>query len=74
MTNFDNFPDSALVRLKDLIAPHGPIPASRSSVYAWIAAGRFPAPLKVSLRMSAWRVADVRHWLAQLSKATKNAE
>ena len=66
MTNFDELPDSALLRLRDLIAPKGPVPASRSSLYAWVAEGRFPRPVKLSIRMSAWRVGEVRDWLASL--------
>ncbi|MDF3862705.1 AlpA family phage regulatory protein [Achromobacter denitrificans] len=35
-----------------------------STLWAWAAQGRFPKPVKLSPRVSAWPVADVRAWLA----------
>lgn len=35
-----------------------------STLWAWSAQGRFPKPVKLSPRVSAWPVADVRAWLA----------
>lgn len=35
------------------------IPVSRSTIYAWVAAGTFPAPLQLGLRCVAWRAEDV---------------
>ena len=37
---------------------------SRSSIYAWIAAKRFPAPIKIGLRRTGWRASAIREWLA----------
>ncbi|CAB3648399.1 helix-turn-helix transcriptional regulator [Achromobacter marplatensis] len=34
-----------------------------STLWAWAAQGRFPKPVKLSPRVSAWPVADVRAWL-----------
>ena len=49
-----------LLRLKHIIAPHGPLPLSKSSVYSLIKSGRFPAPCKLGPRISAWRSEDIR--------------
>lgn len=37
---------------------------SRSQIAREVKAGRFPAPVKLSGRIKAWRVADVRAWIA----------
>jgi prophage regulatory protein len=55
-----SFPHSGLVRLKQIIAPNGPIPVARSTWWAGVKAGRFPRPLKISERVTAWHAADVR--------------
>jgi prophage regulatory protein len=36
---------------------------SRSSIYRLVQLGRFPAPVKLSERASAWRESDVVAWL-----------
>lgn len=42
----------------------------RSSLYRLIKQGRFPAPIKLSERSSAWRSADVDAWIADRSNGT----
>ena len=37
---------------------------SRSSIYAGVAAGTFPAPVRIGARAVAWRLADVSSWVA----------
>ena len=36
---------------------------SRSTIYAWMARGDFPKPVKLSGRMVAWREQDIDDWL-----------
>lgn len=38
---------------------------SRSSLFALVAAGRFPRPVKVSSRRVAWLQSDIEVWLAE---------
>jgi predicted DNA-binding transcriptional regulator AlpA len=66
MPNFDDFPNSALVRLKDLLAPYGPLPISKSTLWSWCKSGRFPQPVRVAPRVTAWRVGEIRAFLAGL--------
>lgn len=40
------------------------IPVSHTTLYGWIRAGKFPAPVKLSTNVTAWRAADVAAWLA----------
>jgi prophage regulatory protein len=49
-----------LLRLAQILAPNGPIPVSRSAWYEGIKVGRFPAPVKLGPRITAWRVKDIR--------------
>jgi predicted DNA-binding transcriptional regulator AlpA len=53
-------PSSGFVRLKQILGPLGPIPISKSTWWAGVAAGRFPKPVKISRNISAWRVEDIR--------------
>lgn len=45
------------------------LPIGRTTVYAEIAAGRFPRPVRIGLRAVAWRRADVEEWKARLLRA-----
>lgn len=42
----------------------------RSTLYRLIKQGRFPAPVKLSERSSAWRSSDVDAWIADRSNGT----
>lgn len=46
-----------LLRLHEVLAVY---PVSRSTWWAGVASGRFPAGVKLSPRCTAWRAADVR--------------
>ena len=41
---------------------------SRSTIYQMIAAGRFPAAVRVGRRARAWRMAEVVAWLERLGE------
>lgn len=47
------------LRLKQIIAPDGPIPVCRSTWWAGVKAGRFPQPVKLGPRITAWRTEDI---------------
>lgn len=38
------------------------VPVSRATVWRWIKAGKFPKPVKLTDRVTAWRVEDLRAW------------
>ena len=42
---------------------------SRSSIYAYMAAGQFPRPVRIGRRAVAWRLADIEQWLAARATA-----
>lgn len=73
MTPFDKLPDAAMVRQAQLV--QNPNPAKReghaplleisaSTFWRMVARGDFPQPLKLGKNITAWRVRDVRAWLA----------
>lgn len=41
------------------------IGVSRSSIYAWIGKGDFPAPVRLGARAVGWLESDVERWLAE---------
>jgi len=61
--NFDSLPGEALIRLAVLLAL-GLLPFSASTLWRKVRRGAFPAPIKVSPNVTAWRVRDVRKWLS----------
>lgn len=53
-------PETGFVRLSSIIGPAGPIPVGRSTWWAGVRSGRFPASVKLGPRLTAWRVEDIR--------------
>lgn len=56
-----------LLRLKQVIAPSGPVPVSKSTWWLWTRTGYAPAPVRISKRVTAWRESDVRAFIARHS-------
>jgi predicted DNA-binding transcriptional regulator AlpA len=58
--NSSAWPNGGFVRLSSILAPKGPLPISRSSWWAGVASGRYPKPVKLGPRITAWRVNELR--------------
>jgi Predicted transcriptional regulator len=65
-------PDTGFVRLPQIIGStkaQPPIPAlipvSRSTWWAGVKSGRYPQPVKLGPRITAWRVEDIRRLIAE---------
>lgn len=58
MTN-TTLPKTGLLRLSQILAPNGPIPISKSTWWAGVKDGRFPKPVKLGARVTAWRAEDI---------------
>ena len=56
-------PNGTLVRLNTVCELVG---VSRSTIYKWIAEGRFPAAIQVGARAMRWRIEEIRAWQASL--------
>ena len=59
---FDELPDSAFIRQDALMVV---FPFSESQLWRMVRDGQFPRPVKMSPRVTAWKVRDVRVWLAE---------
>jgi prophage regulatory protein len=57
--NSSAWPNDGFVRLNSILAPNGPLPISRSSWWAGVASGRYPKPVKLGPRITAWRKCDL---------------
>jgi len=64
LIQFDTRPASSFVRLPVVCSLYACSPAT---AWRWVKAGRIPAPVKISDRVTAWRVGDLRESLAQLA-------
>lgn len=68
--NFDELPDSALVRQAQLVRDPkhptrpAPLPFSPATFWRKVKTGQFPAPVKLGERITCWKVGDIRQWLA----------
>lgn len=60
MTSASCLPSTGFVRLSSILAPLGPIPVAKSTWWAGVKKGRYPAPVKLGPRITAWRVEDIR--------------
>ena len=60
MQNTTDFPQTGFLRLKDIIAPLGPIPVSKSTWWQGVKDGRFPKPQKLGARITVWKVEEIR--------------
>ncbi len=65
-------PETGYLRLPHIIGdpkaqpPISPLyPVSKSTWWAGVKSGRFPKPVKLGPRITAWRVEDIRALLAQ---------
>ncbi len=72
---FDALPDSAFVREAQLVLspkrPEHPAPLPFSAPTLWrkVAAGTFPKPIKLSERVTCWKVSEVRAWMTAQAMA-----
>jgi prophage regulatory protein len=59
-TAHTSLPQTGFLRLSSILAPTGPIPVGRSTWWAGVKDGRFPKPVKLGPRITAWRAEDIR--------------
>ncbi len=60
MADSNPLPETGFVRLSAILAPRGPIPVGKSTWWAGVKDGRYPRPVKLGPRITAWRVEDIR--------------
>ena len=65
--NIKHLPPQGMSRASQLIPL---LPFGSSTLWAWSRDGRFPAPVKLSPTMTAWRNTDVIEWLESHTSIT----
>ena len=72
-TEMHQLPETGFLRLSQIIGnsrsqPHLPpiIPVKKTCWWAGVKTGRFPKPVKLGPRVTAWRVEDIRNLIESL--------
>lgn len=60
-------PETGFLRQPQVLAF---VPISKSTLWRRIQARTFPAPVKLSERVTAWRAEDIRRWIAEQGEQT----
>ena len=63
---FDDLPDAALIQIRQLLH-FDVVPFSGTTIWRKCRSNEFPKPIKVSKGITAWRVGDIRKYLADVS-------
>ena len=61
-TASSNAPAKGFIRLQDVLKR---IPVGKSTIWNWVQEGKFPVPVKLSDRVTAWSVAAIEQWEAE---------
>lgn len=61
------FPEVGFIRQADLVP--GIVPFSAATLWRRVKSGEFPAPVKLSARVTAWRCEDVYAWMQSRTAA-----
>lgn len=69
------YPESSYLRLKNIVGdpeakPPIPalIPVCPSTWWAWVASGKAPKPIKLSERVTVWRLSDIKVFIEEQSR------
>ena len=68
---FSTIPEIGFVRLKEVLTV---IPIGKTSWWAGVKSGRFPKPVKLSERCTAWKAEDIRELIKRLAEQTQKAD
>lgn len=60
------FPETGFVRLPEVLSV---IPLGKTSWWEGVKSGRFPKPVKLSSRCTAWKAEDIRDLIKRLSES-----
>jgi hypothetical protein len=74
-SDFESLPESGFVRESQLVQnpkrpiPNPLLPFSSSTLWRAVRNKKFPAPVKLTKGVTAWRVSDIRGYLQKVSEA-----
>jgi predicted DNA-binding transcriptional regulator AlpA len=63
----ENIPETGFLRLSQVLEV---IPLGKTTWWEGVRSGRFPKPVKLSERCTAWRAEDIRELIDRLSEHT----
>jgi prophage regulatory protein len=63
-------PPARLLRLSSIIGPDGPVCVGRSTWWAGVKSGRFPSPVKLGPKITAWRSEDIADLITSGTEVT----
>jgi len=63
-----NLPATGYLRAEQIISTF--LPIARSTLWAWVKSGKFPQPVKLGERVTAWKCEDVRDWMEKRDAAS----
>ncbi|MBL0320388.1 MAG: AlpA family phage regulatory protein [Alphaproteobacteria bacterium] len=70
MKQYSELPETGFIRLRELLKY---IPVGKSTWWEGVRTGRFPKPVKLGPRTTAWRVEDIKEFIDKQSHIqTKN--
>lgn len=61
-------PETGYLRIRRVLTF---VPFSRSHLWKEVKEGRFPKPVKLSERVTAWRAEDIRAWIVSSNSQTE---
>jgi len=67
---FNDLPDIAMIQVGPLIN-FKVLPYSATTIWRKCRSGEFPAPIKMSSGITAWKVGDIRKYLEAIGNPTK---
>lgn len=67
---FNDLPDIAMIQVGPLIN-FNVLPYSATTIWRKCRSGEFPAPIKMSSGITAWKVGDIRKYLEAIGNPTK---
>ena len=62
-SNINRLPEIGYIRVKEVLRY---IPVSKSTWWAGVKSGRYPKPVKLGPRTTAWDVQDIRNFIANV--------
>jgi len=65
MDTFHTIPETGFVRLREVLTV---IPVGKTCWWEGVKSGRFPKPVKLSPRCTAWRAEDIHELIRQISE------
>lgn len=69
ISNLDVLPNYGYVRQSQLIP--NIVPFSAATLWRKVKDGSFPAPVKLSAKITAWKVVDIRDWMISVQQSAK---